>query len=100
MRTLVLLALALAPVQGREFTEYRAGWEWHGQIASGKSVEIRGVTGDIHAIPAVNGQVEVLAHFDGDTEPGAVEIRALEHLSRVTIFARYAGARRHALPMR
>jgi hypothetical protein len=92
MRTLVLLALAFAPVQGREFTEVSAGWEWQGQIARGKSVEIRGVTGDIHAIPAVNGQVEVLAHVDGDTEPGAVEIRALEHLSGVTICAVRRGA--------
>jgi len=63
---------------------------WRGTIASGQSIEIKGIYGDIHAEPARGNEVEVVAtKSSGHSNPAEVEIRTLRHNQGVTICAIY-----------
>jgi len=69
-------------------------WNWHGRIASGKTLEIRGVNGAITAEPSTGSEVVVTAtkraHDHGD--PDDVRIEVVEHEGSVTICAVYPGS--------
>ena len=41
-------------------------FEWRGQVARGRMIEIRGINGDIHAFPSASGEVEVVARVAND----------------------------------
>jgi hypothetical protein len=59
------MALAAAAVNAQSANDFR----WTGTIPAGKSIEIRGLNGSIHAEPAAGNQVEVVAtkrHGDWD----------------------------------
>jgi hypothetical protein len=65
-------------------------FRWSGQIARGKSVEIRGINGDIDAGRAQGNQVEVVAHKHARRgDPAEVRIDVVEHDGSVTVCARY-----------
>jgi hypothetical protein len=65
-----------------------ADFEWRGRVASGATVEIKGVAGDIRAVPADGDEVEVLAFKDGDPrDVDAVTFDVFEHSGGVTICA-------------
>jgi len=72
-----------AAVQGPPF-------RWSGRIASGKTIEVRGVLGTIRALPASGSEVEVTAvrrALRGD--PESVRIEVVPHDGGVTVCAVY-----------
>jgi hypothetical protein len=59
-------------------------------VGPGQALEIKGVNGDIDAVAASGGQVEVLARKHGRrSDPAEVEIKVIEHAEGVTICAVY-----------
>jgi len=77
----------LAPrAQGNE-------WNWHGGIAAGKTLEIRGVNGRIEAEPSSGNEVVVTATKRAHhSDPDDVKIEVVQHEGSVTICAVYPGA--------
>jgi hypothetical protein len=64
-------------------------FNWHGRIAPGKTLEIRGVNGAIDASGG-GGEAEVRAtKTSRRSEPESVEIKVIEHAEGVTICAVY-----------
>lgn len=81
---LALLAAAAAPAAAQQ------DFEWHGRIAEGKVLEIRGVNGDVRAVAASGDQVTVRAERRGRrSDPASVRIEVVEHDQGVTICAVY-----------
>jgi hypothetical protein len=75
--------LAGGPVAAEDF-------QWHGRLAAGKTVEIKGVNGAIDATAATGDEVEVTATKKGRrSDPGSVRIEVVEHGEGVTICAVY-----------
>ncbi len=67
-------------------------WRWSGRVAAGRTLEIRGVNGEVSAEPASGDQVEVRALKHGrDDDPDDVRIEVVEHEGGVTICAVYPG---------
>jgi DUF4097 and DUF4098 domain-containing protein YvlB len=78
------LAAALLPASARaeEFV-------WHGQLGTGRTLEIKGVNGAIEATGG-SGQAEVRAIKTARrSDPADVEIKVIEHADGVTICAVY-----------
>jgi DUF4097 and DUF4098 domain-containing protein YvlB len=81
--TTLLLAAAATPAVAQQ--EFR----WHGRIAAGKSIEIKGVNGDVSAV-AGSGETEVTAVKRAKrSDPDEVKIEVVEHADGVTICAVY-----------
>jgi DUF4097 and DUF4098 domain-containing protein YvlB len=77
-----VLVLA-APVAAQDF-------QWHGRLAAGKTVEIKGINGAIDGSAASGDEVEVTATKHGRrSDPGSVRIEVVEHAGGVTICALY-----------
>jgi hypothetical protein len=87
MKTLVLLALTCTALFGNGFIKNDEGedWNWRGAVPRGRSLEIRGITGDIRAVPADSSEIQVTATFDQSEAPAAVELRVSEGPDGVTI---------------
>jgi hypothetical protein len=91
------LGLILAGIAGLIFNtlhlfsaEKQDNFNWQGKIAAGKSLEIKGINGGIHAEPATNGTVEVKAVKQGSkNDPAQVQIEVVEHDGGVTVCAVY-----------
>jgi hypothetical protein len=65
-------------------------FNWHGLVAAGKAVEIKGLHGDISAEPSSGNEVEVTASKRSDqSDANAVSIKVIEHEGGVTICAIY-----------
>lgn len=65
-------------------------FHWAGRVASGDTVEIRGINGNLSAEPSATSEVEVNALKSGRrSDPKGVEIRVVEHSGGVTICAVY-----------
>jgi hypothetical protein len=74
-------------------------WTWHGAVAQGKTVEIRGVNGSIRAEASTGTEVEVTADKHGrDDDPASVRIEAVPHEGGVTICAVYPGRNNECRP--
>jgi DUF4097 and DUF4098 domain-containing protein YvlB len=73
------------------FAEERPdSFEWKGQIAAGKAIEIKGVNGNIKAEAAGGSQTEVTADKKGSKSKAAdIQIKVVEHENGVTICAVY-----------
>jgi hypothetical protein len=71
-------------------------FRWHGRLAAGKRVEIKGVNGDVRAVAAAAGaEVEVTAAKHARrSDPDEVKIEVIEHDGGVTICAVYPTPRR------
>lgn len=68
-------------------------FRWSGRVASGATVEVRGVNGGISAEPAEGGEVQVTATKSARrSDPKSVEIRVVEHAGGVLICAVYPNA--------
>ena len=81
-------ALGAVTQQGDDF-------RWSGQIAPGKSIEIKGVNGDVRAELASGNQVEVVAHKHArQSDPASVTVAVVEHDGHVTICAVYPSGSR------
>ncbi len=87
------IALYAYPVtaSGQQGTDF----QWKGQLAKGKTIEIRGVSGDVRAIATTGPDVEVTAVKRAKhSDPGEVEIKVIEHPDGVTICSIYPPSRR------
>jgi hypothetical protein len=74
-------------------------WSWHGRLAAGKAIEIRGVSGSISAQAASGNEVEVTAEKHGRrSDPDDVTIEVVEHDGGVTICAVYPGRNNRCAP--
>jgi hypothetical protein len=65
-------------------------FQWHGSIAQGHTIEIKGVNGDVIAEPAGGNDVEVTAEKTAKRDdPAGVQIVVVPHEGDVTICAVY-----------
>jgi len=88
--SLVMLS-AVLPAAAAAQDDFR----WNGRVASGKTVEIKGVNGGITAMAATGGEVEVTARKRArDSDPEEVKIEVIEHDGGVTVCAVYPTPRR------
>ena len=68
-------------------------FRWHAALAAGRSLEIKGVNGEIHAVAASGGEAVVTARKSARrSDPASVEIKVVEHAGGVTVCAVYPGA--------
>ena len=87
----LLFTLALTTVAAAQET-----WSWKKVVASGKTVSIHGLIGDITATPASGNEVEVVARKSGRRgDVREVEIEVVEHEDGVAICAIYPTFRDH-----
>jgi DUF4097 and DUF4098 domain-containing protein YvlB len=88
MLVMQLLAIAAA-FQGTQ------DFHWSGTLAAGKTIEIKGVNGDIRAVAATGNAVEVRASKRARrSDPESVELRVVTGADGVTICAVYPSRRR------
>ena len=66
-------------------------FEWHGAVARGSFIEIRGINGDVRAIPSLSGEVEVLAKRDGQNLASLVDVHLVRHEDGVTVCSVFPG---------
>ena len=65
-------------------------FRWHGRIAAGKVIEVKGVNGGIHVEPTSGSEVEVQAKKTWRrSDPDEVKIEVIQHEDGVTICAVY-----------
>jgi hypothetical protein len=65
-------------------------FHWRGQVVSGQAIEIKGVNGDVRALPSSSGDVEVTATRTARrSNPADVRIEVVPHSGGVTICAVY-----------
>lgn len=65
-------------------------FRWTGRVADGRTIEIKGVNGDIDAQPASGSEIEVRATKNARrSDPADVRIEVVEHAGGVTICAVY-----------
>jgi hypothetical protein len=78
-----MLAAAPAPATAQDF-------RWHGAVAQGLAIEIKGVNGDVRAEPSGSNEVEVAAEKRAQRDdPESVRIEVVPHAGGVTICAVY-----------
>jgi DUF4097 and DUF4098 domain-containing protein YvlB len=67
-------------------------WNWTGTVAKGKTIEIKGINGDVRATASTGGQVTVSAVKKGrKSDPESVKIEVVTTEAGVTICAVYPG---------
>jgi hypothetical protein len=94
---MVLAAVvALAPIAALPREASAAGksaspdFEWSGKVAPGKSVEIKGINGDIMVDATTGSEVKVTARKSArKSDPDEVTIEVIPHEGGVTICAKY-----------
>ncbi len=65
-------------------------FQWHGPVAQGRAIEIKGVNGDIRAEPSGSNEVEVVAVKRANRDnPDSVKIEVVPHAGGVTVCAVY-----------
>jgi hypothetical protein len=65
-------------------------FRWHGAVAQGQSIEVKGVNGDVRAEPSGSNEVEVVAEKRARRDdPASVQIQVVPHAGGVTICAVY-----------
>jgi hypothetical protein len=70
----------------------RDEFRWQRRLSPGSTLEIKGVYGDVHAEVAASDEAEVIGVKSAKhSDPGAVELKVLEHADGVTICALYPG---------
>lgn len=93
----MMKARSAAWALGGLFLAAAAGAEdfrWHGSIPEGRTLEIKGVNGDIDASLASGSEAEVVAvKRSRRSNPDSVEIKVVEHADGVTICAVYPSSR-------
>lgn len=88
MRSLVLIALGSLVAAG---TLAAQDFRWHAPLASGKTLEVRGISGRVRAVRATGAEAEVTAVKKAGRrgDPEDVEIKVVEDGDGVTICAVY-----------
>ncbi len=65
-------------------------FHWSGKLPAGQLIEIRGINGNIHAVPAPSDSVDVIASKGAETiDPVEIDVKVIEHDGGVTICAVY-----------
>lgn len=65
-------------------------FRWSGRVSTGRTIEIKGILGNVRAEASSSDEVEVVAVKSGRrSDPKEVEIRVVEHSNGVTICAVY-----------
>ncbi len=71
-------------------------WSWHGTIAAGKTLTIKGISGSIEAVPATGSEVVVTATKRGhESDPDEVKLEVVQDGGDVVICAVYPGRGNH-----
>lgn len=89
MRILLATLTATMVMGTLPLSAQRDDFRWSGRVAQGKEIEVVGVVGDIRALPASGGQVEVVAEM----REGRLPVRVVEHEDGVTLCVFYPGQR-------
>jgi hypothetical protein len=90
IRSLLLAATAAAALLISSGAARAQDFQWHGAIAQGRAIEIKGVNGDVRAEPSGSNEVEVVAVKRGHRDrPDSVRIDVVPHAGGVTICAVY-----------
>ena len=74
-----------------------AHFEWHGPVARGSFIEIRGINGNVRAVPSTSGEVEVVAKVDGEETASSVQVQLMRHDNGVSRSAVFFRVRRFAV---
>ena len=83
LAVVVVVAAAVGVAAQQDF-------QWHGQLASGQTLEIKGINGDVHAGPSSTTDAAVTAvKTSRRGNPAEVRILAVPHAGGVTICAVY-----------
>jgi DUF4097 and DUF4098 domain-containing protein YvlB len=92
-----LAALALTGVAATAAAAQSTDWNWKGAVAAGKSVEIKGVNGDVRATAGSGSEVVVTAVKKGrKSDPSTVSIEVVNSAAGVTICAVYPSTGKQA----
>ncbi|HEV2147296.1 MAG TPA: DUF4097 family beta strand repeat-containing protein [Longimicrobiaceae bacterium] len=84
------LAAAETPAAGERIPPAQEPFRWSGRLAQGKTIEVKGVSGTIRALPASGREVEVVAvRRAGRSDPESVRIEVVPHEDGVTVCAVY-----------
>ena len=87
---LAALALTAIPAAAQREESFR----WSGQLAGGRTLEVRGLNGDIEARPSSGSTVEVVAVKHGDDDdPRQVAVEVNEGADGIQVCAVYPGKR-------
>lgn len=94
MRRILTVFCVLTALAGGVVSTARAqadtDFTWNGNISRGKSVEIKGVNGDVEAVLATGSRVEVVAKKHARRSNVAdVRVEVIEHDGNVTLCAMY-----------
>jgi Putative adhesin len=95
MRHLIAASMLLAAAGVTPTAAQSPDFRWHGRLAAGKRVEVKGVNGDVRATFTTGPEVEVTAaKHSRRSDPDEVKIEVIEHDGGVTICAVYPTPRR------
>jgi hypothetical protein len=90
MRRYLLHAFAAAVLTLASTAAAAQDFSWHGAVAQGQAIEIKGVNGNLRAEPAGGNDVEVVAQKRARRDnPADVRIEVVPHAGGVTICAVY-----------
>lgn len=79
-----------ANAYANQTTSSSDNFRWSGRVATGRTIEIRGINGDVHAEASQGNEVEVTATKTARrSDTRTVDIRVVEHEGGVTICAVY-----------
>ena len=93
--TITLLGIAVVAVTPVTLRGQDDRFEWHGRIAQGNVIEVKGISGDIRAVPATGSEVTVIATKHGYRRNFPdIEFAVVEGRGGVTICAMYPPSRR------
>lgn len=92
---LVAGPVAASPgVAGVTATQEAESFSWSGRLAAGRTLEVKGINGDVQATGVSGQMAEVRAEKRGRrSDPARVRIEVVEHAAGVTICAVYPDAR-------
>jgi hypothetical protein len=91
---LTLVAAGAALAVPAPLASQSGDFRWSGNVPQGQTIEIRGVMGDVRAVPSRDGTVRVeAARSARRDDPQSVHIEVVEHAGGVTICAVYPTAR-------
>ena len=89
--SLITALLSVAAAVGLQAQDFN----WHGRLAAGKRLEVKGVNGDVRAVLASGGEAVVNARkHSRRSDPDEVEIKVVESDDGITICAVYPTPRR------
>jgi hypothetical protein len=86
MRFSILFAWAALTAAAQQLPR-QGDFSWHGPVARGSFIEIRGINGNVRAAPSMSGDVEVVAKMDGEETASPVEVRMMHHQNGITVCA-------------